>query len=254
MPAILSFIDISGDFKSKPDKEKYIVASAVTIRKRSIGDITRKIHNYKRDILGNEYYEAKSNSYINKDTLNDPTKNKYKYIENVFYNCIDSHDCFYSSVIIQNTDIKPRFCSDRLSKHYIYLLQRIHRIALREQCKDVVIIIDNENRKIDKGIAHAFNNYLFRSVEGNTLDRILEAPIFGDSQMTVGIQLADFVAGTLKRFYTENLHNTVPSQNENLFHQKLREFHSIISRRTPNFTGYPGCYEAPSDFLSKYYV
>ncbi|RYD02586.1 hypothetical protein N752_24980 [Desulforamulus aquiferis] len=72
--------------------------------------------------------------------------------------------------------------------------------------------------------------------------------------MTVGIQLADFVAGALKRFYTESLNHIRPEQNESLFHQKLREFHNIINKRTPNFPGYLGSYEASSDFLSRYYV
>ncbi|GBF34387.1 hypothetical protein DCCM_3500 [Desulfocucumis palustris] len=251
---MLSFVDISGDFGSKPEKEKYIVASAVIIRKRSIGDITRLIHNFKRDILNNVFYEAKANSFINKDTLNNPEKNKYNYIQHVFDYCIDRYDCFYSSVVIKNEDIKPIFSGDRLSKHYIYLMQRIQKVVQRERCESVVVIIDNDNRRIDKGIAHAFNSYLYRTIDGQSLDRILQAPIFGDSEMTVGIQLADFVAGTLKKYYTTGLNVILPDVDEGLYQKKLREFYGIIYSRTPNFPGLPGIYEAPPDFLSKYYV
>ncbi|WP_298199094.1 hypothetical protein [Desulfosporosinus sp.] len=89
---MLSFIDISGHFFSNTDQEKYIVAGAVTIRKRMIAEITRTMHNLKRDILGNETLEIKSTSFLNRDTLNEPSKNKYKFIQNVFEQCINSSD------------------------------------------------------------------------------------------------------------------------------------------------------------------
>ncbi len=43
---MLSFIDISGDFHSTPEKEPYIVAAAITVRQRNIGCLTREMHNF----------------------------------------------------------------------------------------------------------------------------------------------------------------------------------------------------------------
>lgn len=251
---MLSFIDISGDFKSTTTKEQFIVAAAVSIRQRSIGDLTRCMHNLKRDILNNETLEIKSTSFTNKDTLSDPTKNKFSFIEQVFNQCIDHPDCYYSAVVIQNENVTKQFPRERLSKHYIYLLQRIQKIACRQHCEKVIVLIDNDNRKIDKWAAYAFNNYLYRTSDGQELDKILEVPIFADSEMTIGIQFADIVAGVLKRYYTEGLNKTNPSEAENKYHAKLREFHSIITRRAPNFARLIGIYEAPEKFLSTYYA
>ena len=192
---MLSFIDISGDFHSDPMKEPYIVAASVTVRQRHIGFLTREIHNLKRDILNNETLEIKSTSFLNRDTLNDSTKNKHHFINEVFYRCMDHHDCYYSAVIIRNEAIKKVFPRDRLSKHYIYLLQRIHEIAYRQHRDTVIVIIDNSNRRVDKWAAYSFNNYLYRTDGGRSMDRILEVPIFADSEMTPGIQLADLTAG-----------------------------------------------------------
>jgi len=251
---MLSFIDISGDFFSNTDQQRYITAGAVTIRKRMIAEITRTMHNLKRDILDNETLEIKSTSFLNRDTLNDPNKNKHRFIQSVFEQCIDSSDCYYSAVVIANENVKKRFLRERLSKHYIYLLQRIQNIAVRNRCQDVIILIDNDNRNIDKWAAYAFNNFLYRAANGHELDRILAVPIFADSEMTIGIQLADLVAGVLKRYYTEGLHMLPSYPEESLYIQKLIEYQSIIVKRCPNFGSLIGLYEAPANFLSLYYT
>ena len=252
---MLSFIDISGDLRSGTIQEKYIAASSVSVRQRKIGDLTRTMHNLKKNILNNETLEIKSTSFINRDTLNDPTKNKHIFIQQVFEQCIDASDCYYSSIVIRNEDVPKNFPKERLSKHYIYLLQRIEKIAVNNHCSNVLVILDNDNRRVDKWIAYAFNNFLYRTQNGRDLGRILEVPIFADSEMTVGIQLADIVAGVLKRYYTaEGLNVSIPSSKESLFHQKLREYHDIILERTPNLHGLFGLYEAPPNFLSTFYT
>lgn len=88
---MLSFIDISGDFRASTIEEKFIVAASVNVRQRTITKQTRLMHKLKRDILNNETLEIKSTSFINKDTLNDPGKNKHNFIQQVFEQCIDEY-------------------------------------------------------------------------------------------------------------------------------------------------------------------
>ena len=142
-----------------------------------------------------------------------------------------------------------------MSKHYILLLQRIQETAKRNYCDNVIVLIDNENRKVDKYVAYAFNNYLYRTASGNDLDRILEVPIFADSEMTIGLQLADLVAGVLRQYYSRNLDEIVSNADESLYIQKLREYYAIILNRVfPNSYGLRGLYKAPEKFLSNYYT
>ena len=250
---MLSFIDISGDFHAAPKTEPYIVAAAVTIRQRSIGELTRQIHNFKRDVLNNETIEIKSTSFLNKDTLNHPNMRKFAFIDSIFNRCIDHHDCYYAAVIIKNEPIKKLFPRERLSRHYIYLLQRIQEAAVRQRCDRAIVIIDNSNRRVDKWAAYGFNNYLYRTDGGNNLDRILEVPIFADSEMTMGIQLADLVAGLLRQFYSRDLHCKPQQPDEEQYLAKLREYYAMVSRRAPAFQGHSGIFVAQSDFLSLYY-
>lgn len=250
---MLSFIDISGNFHSTPDQDPYIVAAAVTVRQRQIGFLTREMHNLKRDILGNETLEIKSTNFLNKDTLADPSKNKHRFIDAVFYNCIDNCDCYYSAVIIKNEPIEKVFRRERLSKHYIYLLQRIQQTAIRQHCDTAIVIIDNSNRRVDKWAAYAFNNYLYRTEDGKNLNCILEVPIFADSEMTMGIQLADLVAGLLRQYYTHGLNRNSDVRDDDLYHRKLSEYYEIVANRSPNFGTMHGLYVAPDDFLSRYY-
>lgn len=143
---------------------------------------------------------------------------------------------------------------DRLSKHYIYLLQRIQKTAVRQHCDTVIVIIDNSNRRVDKWAAYGFNNYLYRTDGGRSLDRILEVPVFADSEMTIGIQLADLVAGLLRQYYSNDLYRLSVQPEEEQYLLKLREYYSIISKRAPDFQGIPGLFVAHENFLSLNYT
>ncbi|WP_412674863.1 hypothetical protein [Aneurinibacillus thermoaerophilus] len=159
---------MSGDLNSKDNRE-YIVAGAVSVKRNRIGDVTRAIHNLKKNILNNETLEIKSTKFINKDTLNDPTKNKHIFIQSVFDQVLNTHDCKYCAVIIKNENVQKVFPKERLSKHYIYLLQRIQLIAQHERC-NAIVVIDNNSRKVDKWSAYAFNNYLYRTSDGQRVN------------------------------------------------------------------------------------
>lgn len=136
--------------------------------------------------------------------------------------------------------------------HYIYLLQRINALAERENVHSVFVIIDNNSRRVDKWAAYAFCNYLYRSTARQELGRVLEVPIFGDSAMTTGIQLADIVAGVLRHYFTEGLHATPLLDSESLYHKNLRRFHQIICNQSPNFGSLKGLYLAPPNFFANY--
>lgn len=250
---MFAFIDISGCFKSTPEKEPYIVASAVCVRQHLIGDITRVLHNLKRDILLNETLEYRANSFINKSTLSHPELNKHLFNERVFERCFGSGDCQCFAVVIPNRDIRPSFQTDHLSKHYIYLIQRIQKLAEEYQRPKAIIAIDNEQRKVDKRVAYAFSNYLYRTAGGTQMDRILEIPLFVDSEMTIGIQLADAAAGVIRLYHRNDLHHMPSHINEPNWIKKLRDYYSMLEQATRNYKGLFGIYRCNPDFLLHYY-
>ncbi len=251
---MFAFIDISGSFMDSPEKEPYIVASAVCIRQHLIGEITRVLHNFKRDILLNETLEYHANSFINKSTLSHPELNKHEFNDRVFERCFATGDCHCFAVIIPNQNIRPSFQTDHLSKHYIYLLQRIQKLAEEYQRPKAIVAIDNEQRRVDKRVAYAFNNYLYRTADGIKMDRILEVPLFVDSEMTIGIQLADAAAGVIRLYHRHNLHLSPPASNKPDWINKLIDYYRILERSTRNYKGLYGLYRCNPDFLLNYYT
>gem|GEM_PF-6649202 len=225
---MLAFVDISGDPYSKPEKSPWIATHIVCIRKRSIYDITAALHRYKRDILVNEYIEMKSTDFVNKSTLDHPFLDKAKFLQTIVEQCIDHADCKHASIVFSNTGKNKKSDDNRLPKNYIDALWRIEVIARQWRVNDVVVVIDNNTRRIDKNLAFAFNNYIYRSSGGNQLKHILPVPIFADSETTAGLQLADVSAGIMRNYYLHSLNDTqMPCST---FHEKLIEYHSLSLR------------------------
>ena len=229
---MLAFIDISGDPYAKPKASPWIAIHTICIKKRSVYDITATLYRHKRDVLANEYIEIKSTDFINKSTLNHPHLEKTKFIENIISQCIDHSDCRHGSVVFKNSGANQKSDSNRLPKHYIDILWRIEAIARKWNEKDVIVVIDNNARKVDRNLAFAFNNYIYRSSGGNQLSHILPVPIFADSETTAGLQLADISAGIMRKFYHNSLDTLKCDDQTSIFLEKLREYCAIIKSRS----------------------
>ena len=198
---MLAYIDVSGDPYGLPEKSPWIAIHVTCIRKRSIYDITAKLHGYKRDILANEYIEMKSTDLINRSTLNHQHLDKAKFLQTIMEQCIAHVDCKHAAVVFKNSGKNKKSDDNRLPKHYIDALWRVEAIARTWSINDIVVVIDNNTRKTDKHLAIAFNNNIYRSSGGNQLANILPAPIFADSETTAGLQLADISAGIMRNYF-----------------------------------------------------
>ncbi len=229
---MLSFIDVSGDPYARPDKSPWIAVSAINLRKSCLDEVNQTMHRLKRDVLGNERIELKATDLVNPSTLNNPELCKAKYLDKLFLDCIDRVDCLCAAVVFPNSGNNQKSSNERLPRHYRDLLWRVEAACRQVHAQDTLVILDNDSRRIDKDLAFAFNNYMYRTQAGNTVLRhIISVPIFADSEMTAGLQLADIVSGILRQYYSRGLHNTPPQQNDTEFLRKLREYTAIINRR-----------------------
>ncbi len=228
---MLAFIDVSGDPYGNPIKSPWIAIHITCIRKRSIYDITASLHRHKRDILANEYIEMKSTDLINKSTLTHPQLDKSQFLQKTVEQCINHSDCKHASVIFKNSGNNIKTKDNRLPKHYVDALWRVESIAREWGVIDTVVVIDNNARKIDRSLAIAFNNYIYRNNGGNQLTSVLPVPIFADSETTAGLQLADICAGIMRNYY---LHSSDNALVDSIFYEKLKEYHEIIKARSVN--------------------
>lgn len=244
---MFSFIDISGDICSA-DNSGYVVAAAATIHRRQILPLTNLIHTLKRDCLSNELLEIKATEFVNRNTLEHPELNKHRFIEQLMQKVMLEFK--FSAVVMKNVPAVKTFSPNILPAYYIYLMQRINALA-DAQNKDALIVIDNQARSIDRWTAHAFNNYLFRSSGGRQLNKIIEMPIFADSSMTQGLQIADLAAGVIRHYYNRQLDHKVP---ETPFENKIFEYFSLIERRVHSSQRLQGLYLTPNDFIERNFV
>ena len=228
---MLAFIDVSGDPYSLPDKSSWIALNIVGIRKRAIYDITAAFYKFKKDILQNEYIEIKSTDLINKSTLTHTELRKYEFLERVMYDCMDNCDVLHASISFKNSGNNQKSNEDHLPKHYVDALWRVEAMARYWHVNDVLVCIDNNTRHIDKKLAFAFNNYLYKTRSGSVLQNILPVPIFADSETTAGLQLADIAAGIVRQ-YKINMLDEKEDDKIGLYESRLKNLYSILRERS----------------------
>lgn len=77
-------------------------------------------------------------------------------------------------------------------------------IFLREMNSTGLMIVDSrmahmkQGSGVDYAVAKSYLSFAFGNEHGRQLKRILEAPMFADSKLTAGIQIADIVAAVIK--------------------------------------------------------
>ena len=85
-----------------------------------------------------------------------------------------------------------------------------------EAFDDGIIICDSragavKGRGLDKEIAKSYQTYIFGNEKGRQFTRLQEAPLFADSKITVGLQLADIVSSVIYAnhyaYYVKDIEN-----------------------------------------------
>jgi hypothetical protein len=113
----------------------------------------------------------------------------------------------YDGKIFAVTFIKS--CKKPISSRSIYthgfqiLLERYdHFIKTSRKYDAGLIICDSragafKGNSLDKEVAKSYQSYIFGNKIGRTLTGINESPLFADSKITVGIQLADIISSVI---------------------------------------------------------
>jgi len=75
-----------------------------------------------------------------------------------------------------------------------------------------IIIADSRMKNLDLNVAISHLSFIFGHLMGRTFERVIEAPTFTFSQLSVGIQLTDIFASCLyARYYQRMCAKTVPN-------------------------------------------
>lgn len=196
---MLAFIDESG-FPHPNDETRNPVLAAICIPKDEIRSLMQKMYNIKMDIFGRHDVELKAVNVLKAKSLTRNTNNKM-FADRVMNEVINNTlNLKVFAIIMDKPDEVIVTEEGTFPNHYRFLLQRINGYSngRRRKC---VVCFDSQDEGNDMIISHKMKNYLFRSVEGNECDSIVESAFFVSSKVEEGIQLADLCAGVIRKYH-----------------------------------------------------
>ena len=207
----LLYIDESGskdkyrekDRNSTSGNSKYFVMGAVLIKAESLSEIEKQISSLKKEYLKDEYSELKS-TIKSKFLINGKRVESFK---DKLYSTIVESDCFCFGAQLNKQQLQDKGIIE--SKDDIYKLCFQHILSsinsffkLNNMNGSVTVFIDRINPAHNKKVYIAYKEALkSKAIDFIGFDEKHFSPSinFVDSEFTIGVQLADLVAGALWR-------------------------------------------------------
>ncbi len=246
---MLAFIDESG-FPHPNDETQNPVLAAVCIPKEAIRSIVQRMYKIKTDIFGRFDVELKAVNVLKSKSLTRNTNNKL-FAERVVNEVLNSTLNIKVFAIIMDRPERPLDVErSTFPNHYRFLLQRINGYASSKTSK-CLVCFDSQDEGNDMIISHKMKNYLFRSLEGNQCTSIVESAFFVSSKVEEDIQLVDFCAGLIRKYYEQSVGGLIPDT----FSNWINELFEKIQKQTcsvPSPDGSKqlnGIYRLPSRLL-----
>jgi hypothetical protein len=170
--------------------------------------MAQAIHSIKRRVLGPAYEiperedELKASAIFNRRThLRD--RRKWEYLESVI-ECAVNFPVVSFFVVMerpQNPEVIER---DRLPHYVRFLLMRIDAyVAAEAPATKAMLIFDSRSPGYDRLCSQAIGCFLFRHPSGTQHRHILETPLFVESSVVPGIQIADYFASAVRQHHEQ---------------------------------------------------
>jgi len=248
---MLIFIDESG-FPHPNDPTENPVLVAVCIPEIHHRTLNSQLYNLKRRLLRNLEDELKAKELLRRKVF-ESMPNLRELTESVF-DLIRTTDLAIFGMIMKKPSRAQNVPEEFLPNQYVFLLERVNFYAIEvapENDRAILIIDGQGSTGITGGLARRISRFLFRHRLGISWYKILDTPLFVDSKLTPGIQIADMVAGCLRIYHEKKLY-----KEENItdvFCSAVRRYYEIIKSKTKNFetTGitYYGLYQMTEEHL-----
>lgn len=150
-----------------------------------------------------EYFEVKGHILTQRHNSNN--RRYHAFIKQVLLLCQNYGIWFFSIIFIKN----PSSPTDKKSLYTMalqYLVERFH--ALLEESVDGgngLMIIDSRMHNLNVEVAKSHLSFIFGHDTGKSFDKIIEAPMFADSRLTVGLQITDIIGSCIyTNYYYKN--------------------------------------------------
>ncbi len=142
-----------------------------------------------------EYHEVKGNYLIS--PAHRDSKRNAEFLRRVLRLCDSLGVKAFSISFLKNHE-NPASAKSMYSLALQYLVERLHlHLETSPGENQGLIIVDERSRELDRDVAQSHLSFLFGNPTGRTFYMMVEAPLFADSKLTAGIQIADIVGACL---------------------------------------------------------
>jgi len=245
----LLFVDESGTSPNRPGKQKYFVLGGVIIPEGVWHHVEKELNNAKKlfEIRGeikwryfSPHNKDKNNSiaHLNEDDRNSFRDKLFNIISSrrsiKIISVVTSVDAAYDLPSINTSDELYHFTYKPITERFQYYLQGLEKDSGSET--NGIIVCDHRGPRDDRRLQELHQRLVTQEgIYSSTYKNLIEGLFIAPSHWSVGIQLADIVAGSIYRYF-EN--------GDDRFYKKIEE----SFRRSPdgNINGY-GLVRAPTN-------
>ena len=234
---MLVFIDESGHPHPNDPTTRPVLA-AVCFPEWESRRIGRLMFGIKRSLLGNERTgkELKANQILNSRTF-DRRPELRELVAEVF-DQIQNLDINIFAVVMEKPETVIPRDTVYLPRQYRYILQRVNALLVSEQSM-AFVLVDGDGSQYG-GLSAKLERYLNRYHEGQSMTNVVDTPYFVDSKYTMGIQLADLVAGVIRQYQEAEMYRDPHTSDPYL--RAIARYYRIIESKTVDQStpeGYP---------------
>jgi hypothetical protein len=128
----------------------------------------------------------------------------------------------------------PYESADTLPCQYRWLLERIERFMENEHPEHSALpIFDTRDPVQNRMLSESFTGYMARHAGGRALHRIIPSPLFVDSSITPGIQIADPFAYVIRLNEEHGLYQQRAIKDSYL--SAIKRYANIVKAKTINY-------------------
>ncbi|MBC7076903.1 MAG: DUF3800 domain-containing protein [Synergistales bacterium] len=197
---MLVFVDESGHPHPK-DPSPYSVLLAMCFEEHRSRDITRQLYALKKQLLGRPEVEIKAHQLLNERTFR-RIPEKRELVESVVDLVEQMDGLTMFAIIMERPQQVPVSEPGILPRPHQFLLERVNAYLERRDLDQMgIVIYDSRDQATDRALSTSFRNFLFRSRRGMSLTRIVETPLFVNSDIAPGIELADLFASVVRQYH-----------------------------------------------------
>ena len=249
---MLVFIDQSGDIHPK-DSTRRPVLAAVCLRETRSRDLSRQMFNIKKRLTEKpEEFELKGHKLLTRKTF-EKRPAKRELVESTF-ELISNLDLTAFAIVMERPSVIPALQPGMLPNQYRYILQRVNLLLEADFENDMALLIfDGQGPNFGRDLSSAISGFLFKHAEGQSYTRIVETPLFVDSKITPGIQIADMIASCVRQYQENELYRR-PLPAGDPFLSAISRYYRCIQQKTKDLESTLGSPYHGIHFMAERYL